>query len=146
MSGRDWRGFGRFHAKLYQWLGGRLVGSLGFGRKVLLLTTTGRKSGLERTTPLVYMPHDDQLVVYPSNGGKESPPAWWLNLQSNPTAIVQIGEQKHPVVARKATDAEYERIWPQAERYNAHWRAYARNVDRAIPLVILEGSFDEPAS
>jgi deazaflavin-dependent oxidoreductase (nitroreductase family) len=119
---------------------------LGFGRKVLLLTTTGRKSGIERTTPLVYMPHGDQLVVYPSNGGKETPPSWWLNLQSDPTATVQIGKHTHRVVARKATDAEYEHIWPQAERYNAHWRDYARNVARAIPLVILEGSFEESSS
>lgn len=138
MSGRDWRRFGRLHAKLYQWLGGRLVGSVGLGRKVLLLTTTGRKSGLERTTPLVYMPHGDCWIVYPSNGGKEAPPAWWLNLQTNPLATIQIGKDQRRVCARKATEAEYERLWPEAERYNPHWRDYARTVDRPIPLVILE--------
>lgn len=139
MSGRDWRRFGRLHAKLYRCLGGRLVGSVGMGRKVLLLTTTGRKSGLERTTPLVYMPHGEDLIVYPSNGGKETPPAWWLNLQADPTAKVQIGRSIREVRARKATDAEYERLWPEAERYNPHWRDYAQTVNRPIPLVILEG-------
>jgi len=144
MTGRDWRGFGRFHAKLYRWLGGRLVGSVGFGRKVLLLTTTGRKSGVERTTPLVYMPCGDRLVIYPSNGGKESPPAWWLNLQANPTARIQIGKTTNHVVARKATEAEYERLWPDAARYNPHWRDYAQTVTRPIPLVILEGHSPPP--
>ena len=75
MSGRDWRLFGRLHAQLYKRFGGRFVGSVGLGRKVLLLTTIGRKSGQPRTTPLVFMPHGDDLIVYPSNGGKESPPA-----------------------------------------------------------------------
>jgi deazaflavin-dependent oxidoreductase (nitroreductase family) len=139
MSGRDWRRFGRLHGNLYRCLGGRLVGSVGLGRKVLLLTTMGRKSGVERTTPLVYMPYGEQLLVYPSNGGKETAPAWWLNLQSNPVATIQIGENKYRVRARKATDAEYQRIWPKAERYNPHWRSYASTVTRPIPLVILEG-------
>ncbi len=138
MSGRDWRGFGRLHAKLYQLLGGRFVGGVGLGRKVLLLTTTGRKSGLERTTPLVYMRHGDDLIVYPSNGGKETPPAWWLNLQADPSATIQIGKVRSPVRARAASEDEYAALWPNAETYNPHWRDYARSVSRPIPLVILE--------
>lgn len=138
MSGRDWRGFGRLHAKLYKLLGGRLVGSVGRGRKVLLLTTTGRKSGLERTTPLVYMPHGVDLIVYPSNGGKESPPAWWLNLQAEPEATIQIGDASSAVRARAASDSEHADIWPKAETYNSHWRDYAQRVSRRIPMVILE--------
>lgn len=138
MSGRDWRGFGRLHTKLYRLLGGRFVGSVGFGRKVLLLTTTGRKSGLERTTPLVYMALGDDLIVYPSNGGKETPPAWWLNLQAKPEATVQIGDASSAVSTRAASDSEYADIWPKAETYNPHWRDYARSVSRPIPLVILE--------
>ncbi len=138
MSGRDWRGFGRLHAKLYQLLGGRFVGSVGLGRKVLLLTTTGRKSGLERTTPLVYMQHGKDLIVYPSNGGKETPPAWWLNLQADPSATIQIGKVRSPVRGRIASEDEYAALWPDAETYNPHWRDYARSVSRPIPLVILE--------
>lgn len=139
MSGRDWRLFGRLHAKLYQRLGGRLVGSVGLNRKVLLLTTTGRKSGTERTTPLVYMPHGELLLVYPSNGGQEVAPAWWLNLQANPLATIQVGRHKRRVRAREATADEARELWPEAERYNPHWRDYARTVSRRIPLVILEG-------
>lgn len=139
MKGRDWRLFGRLHAKLYKRLGGRFVGSLGLGRKVLLLTTTGRKSGLERTTPLVYMPHGNDAIIYPSNGGKETPPAWWLNLQTNAMATIQIGKTIREVRARAASEVEHAEIWPKAAAYNPHWRQYAESVVREIPLVILEG-------
>ena len=138
MSQRDWRIFGRLHTRLYKHLGGRFVGSVGLGRKVLLLTTTGRKSGLQRTTPLVYMPHGKDVIIYPSNGGKESPPAWWLNLQATPVATIQIGRTSRQVQARPASPEEYAQIWPNAESYNPHWRDYAKNVSRPIPLVLLE--------
>ena len=137
MSGTDWRSFGRFHAKLYQLLGGRLVGSVGGGRKILLLTTTGRKSGLARTAPLVYMPHALGSIVYASNGGKEAPPAWWLNLEADPNATIQIGADTHAVTGRAATTEEHAELWPQAEAYNSHWRDYQKQVKRKIPLVIL---------
>lgn len=144
MSGRDWRSFGRLHTKLYKLLAGRFVDSVGRGRKVLLLTTRGRKSGKQRTTPLVYMPHGDGVVVYPSNGGKQSPPAWWLNLQSTPQATIQIGSKTRQIQARAATQTEYAALWPQAETYNPHWRNYARTVQRQIPLVLLEGHSPTP--
>jgi len=137
MSGRDWRLFGRLHTKLYKRLGGRFVGGLGLGRKVLLLTTTGRKSGRPRTTPLVYMPNGNDVLVYPSNGGKQNPPAWWLNLQAHPTATIQIGKTTRKVRARAANETEHATLWPAAERYNPHWRSYAQTITR--PLVILEG-------
>lgn len=138
MSGRDWRLFGRLHAKLYRGLGGRFVGSVGLGRKILLLTTTGRKTGLQRTTPLVYMPLDNGAIVYPSNGGKEVPPAWWLNLQASPAATIQIGKTVREVRARPISRAEHATLWPQAQSYNPHWSQYAQSVTREIPLVLLE--------
>jgi len=144
MNGRDWRLFGRLHTKLYKRLGGRFVGSVGLGRKVLLLTTTGRKSGKQRTTPLVYMPHGNDFIIYPSNGGKESPPAWWLNLQTTPAATVQIGKTRHQIQARPATPDEHAQLWPKAESYNPHWRNYAQTVSRQIPLVLLEGHSPSP--
>lgn len=138
MSGRDWRTFGRIHAKLYKALDGRFVGNLGLGRTVLLLTTTGRKSGVERTAPLIYLPVDDAYVIYASNGGKETPPAWWFNLQADPQAKIQIGRQTFDVRARDVTEEEYARIWPDAAAYNPDWRRYEKNTKRHIPLVLLE--------
>jgi deazaflavin-dependent oxidoreductase (nitroreductase family) len=86
------------------------------------------------------MPHgDDDVVVYPSNGGKQSPPAWWLNLQATPSATIQIGNTTRQIQARPATPEEYAAIWPAAEQYNPHWRDYAKNVTRRIPLILLEG-------
>lgn len=134
---RDWRIFGRFHRWLLERTGGRFFDSVGSGRKVLLLTTTGRKSGEARTTPLVFMPHGDGYVVYASNGGQERPPAWWLNLQANPAAEVQVRGRRVRVHAAAATDAEHAAIWPEARRYNDHWRQYAEHVKRPIPLVLL---------
>jgi deazaflavin-dependent oxidoreductase (nitroreductase family) len=84
------------------------------------------------------MPEGNDLVVYPSNGGKETPPAWWLNLQAEPEARIQIGNASTAVRARAADESEYAEIWPKAEAYNPHWRDYARSVSRRIPLVILE--------
>jgi len=95
-------------------------------------------SGLERTTPLVYMPLGDDVIVYPSNGGQEPSPAWWLNLQAEPVAIIQIGKERRQVRARAATESEYEELWPKAADYNPHWRSYKVTVARAIPLVLLE--------
>ncbi|MGB5813064.1 MAG: nitroreductase/quinone reductase family protein [Polyangiales bacterium] len=126
------------HTKLYRLLGGRLVGSVGGGRRILLITTTGRKSGLERTTPLVYMEDDGAMIVYASNGGKEAPPAWWLNLQADANAKVQIGDERLQVRARALSDTEYAEVWPKAAAYNDHWPGYKSTVNRAIPLIRLE--------
>lgn len=133
----DWRSFGKFHRWLLERTGGRFFDTVGSGRKVLLLTTTGRKSGEARTTPLVFMPFEDGYVVYASNGGQERPPAWWLNLQAMPDAEVQIRGRRVPVRAAEATEQEHAVIWPQARSYNDHWREYAEHTKRPIPLVVL---------
>ena len=65
----NYRNFGKFHTWIYRLSGGAILGSLGLGRHVLLLTTTGRKSGVRRTTPLIYMPDGERFVLYGSNGG-----------------------------------------------------------------------------
>src|SRR5262245_33138739 len=97
----NFRRFGRFHTWLYRVSGGRLLGSVGLGRQILLLTTTGRRSGVPRTTPLVYMPDGERYVVYGSNGGLETPPAWLLNLETRPDAEVEIGKRRIPVRAHQ---------------------------------------------
>jgi deazaflavin-dependent oxidoreductase (nitroreductase family) len=78
--------------------GGRIGGKM-FGAPVLLLTTTGRRSGRSWTVPLLYQPDDDRWVIIASNGGNAKHPAWWLNLQAQPDASVQIGRQTYPVTA-----------------------------------------------
>jgi hypothetical protein len=78
------------HAWLYARSVGRLGGSVG-GHRVLLLSTTGRRSGRERRTPVQYEQLDNELVVVAAGGGSPSPPAWWLNLEANPKVEIQLG-------------------------------------------------------
>jgi len=102
---------GRSHRAVYRLTRGRLLGRVA-GMPVLLLTTTGRRSGRARTTPLTYFEVGSDLVVVASNGGEDSPPAWWLNLCERPEAAITRGVRSEKVVARPATDEEHERLWP----------------------------------
>lgn len=134
----DWRRFGRLHARAYRRLGGRGVMHLGSGREGLVLTTIGRKTGKLRSTPLVFMWHRGDIVVFPSNGGLERPPGWLLNLEAHPDRVhVQIGADWFPVTARRADEEERAQILPRAEAYNAHWREYLTYVRRELPFILL---------
>ena len=104
---------------------------------VLLLTTTGRRSGRSRTTPLTYFEDGDEIVVVASNGGEDSPPAWWLNLCAHPRATITIGTSSQSVSARPATGEEHERLWPVITATHAGYAAYARRTTRPIPVVML---------
>jgi deazaflavin-dependent oxidoreductase (nitroreductase family) len=112
---------------------------------VLLLTTTGRRSGRARTTPLTYFEDGDALVIVASNGGEDSPPAWWLNLTAHPEATIVIGARSRSVTARAATDEERERLWPIITATHPGYAAYAQRTVRPIPVVLLEPSTDRPA-
>ena len=125
------------HNVLYRASGGRF-GSRLLGMPVLLLTTTGRRSGKSRTTPLLYVRDGAALAVVASNGGSDYVPAWWLNLRSNPQAEVEIGRARTGVTARKASPAEHARLWLQfTSGYPGHAK-YATRTSREIPVVILE--------
>lgn len=129
----------RAHRALYRLSGGRIGGNLA-GIRVLLLTTTGRRSGRERVAPLLYLEVEKGFVVVASNAGDDRDPAWWKNLEARPEAIVQTGRERCAVRARRATSDEGAVLWP---RLVAAYRPYARYRDRtrrAIPIVILERS------
>jgi len=130
------RAMGRSHRAVYRLTGGHLLGRVA-GMPVLLLTTTGRRSGRARTTPLTYFEVGDDLVVVASNGGEDSPPAWWLNLGAQPEAAITVGTDTHPVTARTATDEEHERLWPMITEAHAGYAAYASRTSRPIPVMLL---------
>jgi deazaflavin-dependent oxidoreductase (nitroreductase family) len=113
-------------------VGGRVVGS-----PVLLLTTIGRKSGRERTVPLLYLKDGEDLVVVGSNGGTAAPPAWWLNLKASPEASVELGGRKVRVRAEEAGSEEKERLWPKLVKMYGGYEDYRRQTDREIPVVVL---------
>lgn len=133
------RAMGRSHRAIYRLSRGRLLGRVA-GMPVLLLTTTGRRSGRPRTTPLTYFESGSDLVVVASNGGEDRPPAWWLNLCDNPRATVRRGTRTEQVAARAATDDEYAYLWPTITSTYAGYAAYARRTTRPIPVMLLTGA------
>ena len=124
------------HAALYRLSSGRL-GKRVVGMPVLLLTTTGRRSGRPRTTPLSYLEDGNELVLAASNGGNPWFPAWWLNLQANPRASVQVGPRRIEVTAREATPDQRDRLWPRFVNGYQGYGEYERRTTRRIPVVIL---------
>jgi deazaflavin-dependent oxidoreductase (nitroreductase family) len=134
---------GRSHRVVYRLSRGRLLGRVA-GMPVLLLTTTGRRSGRARTTPLTYFEVGDDLVIVASNGGEDQAPAWWLNLRDHPEATITIGTRSHSVSARTATDDERGRLWPLITATNPGYAAYARRTNRPIPVVLLRTKENAP--
>jgi F420H(2)-dependent quinone reductase len=115
-----------FHRRVYQLTGGRL--SLTGRAPVLLLTTTGRRTGLERTVPLLYLCDDDRLVICNVNPGFGPPCSWTLNLRADPRARAQLGRRLTEVTAREVLDEDdLDRYWPRLVRM---WPAYGTYYDR----------------
>ena len=129
--------FWRVHPKLYGLSNGRIGGSI-MGLPVLLLTTTGRKTGQLRTKALRYLPQGEDFVVIASNLGQEHHPAWWLNLKAQPNASVQVGKTHHPVQAREAEGEERERIWRTLTDKVPAYDGYRTRTTRRFPVVVLE--------
>jgi F420H(2)-dependent quinone reductase len=121
----------------YRLSGGRVAGHVLGNAPICLLTTTGRRSGRQRTVPLLYVPDGDDLVVVASHGGMGSHPAWYLNLLANPSATVQVGSTTRRVRARHATTAERRRLWPTLTAAYPHFDAYQERTSRRIPVMIL---------
>jgi deazaflavin-dependent oxidoreductase (nitroreductase family) len=136
------RGFSSLHRAVVSISGGR-VGAKFRGQPVILLTTTGRKTGKARTWPLVGLPIDEQertrgWVVAGSNGGHDAHPSWYLNLQAHPEATVRDGTEETDVRARDATSAERAEHWPRFVDVLDTYAEYQDATDRTIPVVLLE--------
>jgi deazaflavin-dependent oxidoreductase (nitroreductase family) len=121
---------------LFRKTGGRIGGSIGKA-KILLLTTTGRKSGQPRTVPLVYTPDGERLVLVASYGGDPRSPAWFHNLTANPLVTVELGSEKRTMRAEVADADEKQRLWPMVVDTYKGYEGYQRKTSRDIPLVIL---------
>jgi deazaflavin-dependent oxidoreductase (nitroreductase family) len=109
-----------------------------FGRRtLLLLTTTGRKSGRQRTRPLQYFMDGESYVVAASNWGRAHPPAWYVNLPDRPSAAIQVGGRMVQVTAEQASPEEKRRLWPMLVARDATFARYQRRTTRDIPLMLL---------
>jgi F420H(2)-dependent quinone reductase len=128
------------HTWLYRASGGRIGHRVpGVGPPMLLLDHAGAKSGAKRTSPLLYIPDGEDVVIVASKGGYPNHPAWFHNLKAHPDTTVQIGDELRRVHARVATPEERERLWPRVVgAYSGYADYQARSKGREIPLVILE--------
>jgi deazaflavin-dependent oxidoreductase (nitroreductase family) len=129
--------FGQEHVDRYRATDGA-EGHEWQGTQTLLLTTTGRKSGESRTTPLIYAPEGDSFVIVASKGGADEPPAWYLNLSDDPEVEVQVKADRFKVRARTASAEEKPALWKKMVAEWPSYDEYQRKTDREIPVVVLD--------
>ena len=127
------------HVRRYQETDGEL-GYVWNGATTLLLTTTGRRSGQPRTTPLIFARDGDDYLVVASMGGAPEHPQWYRNLQADPRARIQVRGEHLPVAARTATDDEKPRLWDIVRAQWPNYDQYQSRTDRVIPVVVLTPS------
>ncbi len=125
------------HKTLYRLTGGRVGARMGT-MDILVLTTTGRKSGEPRSTPLAYFRDGANLIVVASANGAPAAPAWYLNLQSKPEVTVVMGQTTQQMRAATADPADRARLWPMIVRQAPNFAGYAKKTSREIPVVILQ--------
>jgi deazaflavin-dependent oxidoreductase (nitroreductase family) len=107
------------------------------GFPTLLLTVTGRKSGKKRTTPLVFMKHNDSYVVVGSLAGYDRHPAWYVNIKADPNCEVQLDHDKMQATGRDVTEEEREALWPKLVEVFPPWGYFQSQTDRPFSIVIL---------
>lgn len=128
---------GKLNVPLYRLSGGRIGGKVGRA-PVLLLTSTGRRSGQQRTAPVLYLKDGERLIVIGSNAGNKKAPAWSLNLKSNPDAEVEVGHARSLVRARVTEGEERAELWRKMNEQYAGFDAYDANTSRDIAVFVLE--------
>jgi deazaflavin-dependent oxidoreductase (nitroreductase family) len=134
-TGLRWAG--KLNVPLYRASGGRLGGRVAKG-PVLLLTTTGRKSGEPRTAPVLYLRDGERFVVINTNAGNRRTPAWSLNLKANPEAEVEIGREKRAVVSRVAEGEERADLWRRHNEQFEGFDEYQKKLGRTPEVIVLE--------
>ena len=130
--------YGAEHVRRYLETDGEVGYRWRNGAPILILTTTGRKSGEERLRPLIFGEEDGRYVVVASQGGAPSHPDWYLNLSADPNVHVQIKGDRFAARARSAEGEERERLWRMMAEIWPPYDAYQGRTDRTIPVVVLE--------
>jgi len=132
------------HKTILGLTGGRLLAQMG-GMPVIVLTTTGRRSGTPRSTVLTSPVHDDdRIVLIASYGGDDRDPAWFLNLRDHPDVSVRMVGRERAMRARIAGPGEKAELWPAVVAAYHGYAAYQRRTERDLPVVILEPVDDRP--
>ena len=128
--------FGQEHVRVYRDTGGE-HGFHWRGTNILLLTTKGRRSGEQRTTPLIHRTADGSWVVVASKGGAPDNPDWYENLQADPDATIEVMDERIPVRGETATGEQRERLWRLMNEVWPDYDRYQQRTDREIPVVVL---------
>lgn len=128
----------RVHPSVYRATRGVIGGRMGFGLPVLLLETTGRRTGAVRTSSACYLGDGGRFVIIASRAGNPRNPAWLLNLRGEPRATIQIRGRRIPVTAREAQGEERARLWRAMAATYPGYERYRRRTSRTIPVVVLE--------
>jgi deazaflavin-dependent oxidoreductase (nitroreductase family) len=131
------RALGKLNVPVYRLTRGRLMGTIGKA-PVLLLTSTGRRSGQPRTAPVLYLRDGERVIVIGSNAGNTRAPAWSFNLKANPEAEVQIGGERRLVRARLAEGEERAELWRKMNAQYAGFEDYSERTSRDIGVFVLE--------
>jgi deazaflavin-dependent oxidoreductase (nitroreductase family) len=105
------------------------------GAPMLLLTHTGAKTGIRRTNPLMYQPHEGRVFVFASKGGAPTHPHWFLNTKAHPDVTVEIGDETFEARAIEVTGAERDEIYQRQTAFRPQFGEYQRNNPRTIPVV-----------
>lgn len=128
----------KMHRRVFRVSRGRVGGRVE-GRPVLLLATTGQRTGRRREVVLVYYGDGGRYLVVPSNAAHpDRDPAWWRNLREHPDADVLVAGERHHVVAAALPDEERDRLWPQLVTHNPHWQQAQLATSRRFPVVALD--------
>ena len=130
--------FGDEHVRRYRETGGAVGHIWREGSTILLLTTTGRKSGEKRTAPLIYAQDGDRYVIIASKGGAPEHPGWYQNIEKTPEVELQVKDEVFKARARTAKGEERERLWRLANTVWKSYDDYAKKTAREIPVVVLE--------
>jgi deazaflavin-dependent oxidoreductase (nitroreductase family) len=136
---RKWifKQFMQFQIFMYRRSGSKTMGYVR-GMPLLLLTTVGRKTGKQRVTPVMYLRDGDNYVITASNAGEDKHPSWFLNLQANPQARIEVGNMTGGVMAHPASPEEKGRLWAQLIEQAPFFEGYKKKTTRDIPMVILQ--------
>lgn len=136
-SSADFKAFNTNLIAEYRATGGQVSGMFA-GAPLLLLTTTGARSGQEHVTPLVYTTDDGRMVIIASKGGAPAHPDWFHNLVANPDVTVELGAETFAARASVPHGEERQRLFDQQAAQMPNFAEYQRNTERQIPVVILE--------
>jgi deazaflavin-dependent oxidoreductase (nitroreductase family) len=133
----DYNAFNRQLIEEFRANGGK-VGGMFAGAPLLLLTTTGARSGQPRVAPLAYTSDNGRLVVIASKGGAPTHPDWFHNLRANPEVTVEVGKETFPARATIPEGAERQRLFEQMAAQMPNFAEYQRNTTRKLPVIVLE--------